>query len=297
MNKLAIIIPYFKASFFEDTILSIANQKDKRFTLYIGNDASDVNPQLIIENILKDINYRYYYYDVNYGKNCLTSQWERILSNIEEEWFQILGDDDLLSNDFVEVFYKELRNFKEDVNLIRFRDIRINEYNTPLESQSPYKKRGLYNIVDHLLNKFYGNTFSSLSENVFRKTAFDKIGFVKYPLAWHSDDMLLLQICNAEKFYFISDSHVLVRLSSQSISGSDTNLEKKSLASYMFFNDFLMISSKLSFFQKIKLFKIIRRFHVFFGLEKANELIKRKSFVGRVYVCIASFKDSFLKKV
>lgn len=37
---LAIVIPYYKLTFFEETLQSLANQSDKRFKVYIGDDAS-----------------------------------------------------------------------------------------------------------------------------------------------------------------------------------------------------------------------------------------------------------------
>lgn len=40
---LAIVIPYYKITFFEDTLESLAHQTDKRFKVYIGDDASPKN--------------------------------------------------------------------------------------------------------------------------------------------------------------------------------------------------------------------------------------------------------------
>ena len=34
---LAIVIPYYKYSFFEETLISLSNQPDKRFKIYIGD--------------------------------------------------------------------------------------------------------------------------------------------------------------------------------------------------------------------------------------------------------------------
>src|SRR5690606_12290872 len=102
MNKLAIVVPYYKIDFFEKTLVSIANQTDKRFKLYIGNDASPNDPQCLINQYLSEVNYEYYDYKDNVGGKSLVNQWERILENVEEEWFQILGDDDTISPNFVE---------------------------------------------------------------------------------------------------------------------------------------------------------------------------------------------------
>ena len=45
---LAIIIPYYKIVFFEETLKSLSEQTDKRFKVYIGDDASPENPANLI---------------------------------------------------------------------------------------------------------------------------------------------------------------------------------------------------------------------------------------------------------
>ena len=42
---LAIVIPYYKIIFFEKTLESLAQQTDKRFRVYIGDDASPDSPE------------------------------------------------------------------------------------------------------------------------------------------------------------------------------------------------------------------------------------------------------------
>lgn len=41
---LAIVIPYYKINYFEETLKSLSNQTDKKFKVYIGNDASENDP-------------------------------------------------------------------------------------------------------------------------------------------------------------------------------------------------------------------------------------------------------------
>ena len=43
---LAIVIPYYKLTFFEATLQSLADQTDKRFMVYIGDDASLESPDI-----------------------------------------------------------------------------------------------------------------------------------------------------------------------------------------------------------------------------------------------------------
>ena len=46
---LAIIIPYYKLTFFRETLDSLAAQTDQRFHVYIGNDASPEDPTNLLE--------------------------------------------------------------------------------------------------------------------------------------------------------------------------------------------------------------------------------------------------------
>jgi glycosyltransferase involved in cell wall biosynthesis len=119
-HKLAIIIPYYKIDFFEETIKSVAKQSNKNFTLYIGNDASPNDPLPIIQKYFKSSDYHYFDYKKNIGGQNLALQWERILENVQEEWFQILGDDDMISKNFTE-FYKNLPLVEDkEISVIKF---------------------------------------------------------------------------------------------------------------------------------------------------------------------------------
>jgi cellulose synthase/poly-beta-1,6-N-acetylglucosamine synthase-like glycosyltransferase len=63
---LAIVIPYYKIDYFEETLIALANQIDKRFKVYIGDDGSPNPPA---ELILK-------YHD------CLNIHYKRFVENI-----------------------------------------------------------------------------------------------------------------------------------------------------------------------------------------------------------------------
>ena len=46
---LAIIIPYYKLTFFEATLQSLAYQTDKRFKVYIGDDDSPEDCTVLLQ--------------------------------------------------------------------------------------------------------------------------------------------------------------------------------------------------------------------------------------------------------
>ncbi|ROI03799.1 glycosyltransferase [Kaistella haifensis] len=240
MNKLAIVIPYYKLDFFEETLKSVAAQTDKRFTLYIGNDASPDDPFPLIEKYFPEGNYHYFDYKENLGGKNLAMQWERILENVKEEWFQILGDDDMISENFVEEFYQNLPVIKEEnVHVVKIKQTIINEKGEALNTETQYAP--LTNAVEMFILKLFENHQSSLSEHIFSLTSYKTKHFKKYPLAWYTDDMAVLEFSQNRKIFFISTSKVLVRIFNNSVSGNNNHVfkQKKLEAKYIFLGDIL----------------------------------------------------------
>ena len=125
---LAIIIPYYKLTFFDSTLVSLANQTDMRFNLYIGDDASPENPSILLEKYREKIDFVYHRFDSNLGSKSLVKQWERCIAiSGKEEWIMILGDDDMLSENVVEAFYENLEEIKSVSNVVRFSTCKIDD--------------------------------------------------------------------------------------------------------------------------------------------------------------------------
>jgi glycosyltransferase involved in cell wall biosynthesis len=86
---LAIVVPYFKLTFFEATLESLANQTDKRFKVYIGDDASPENPSSLLEQYKESINFKYKRFYNSIGSISLVKQWEHCMTMVqEEEWMR-----------------------------------------------------------------------------------------------------------------------------------------------------------------------------------------------------------------
>lgn len=219
MSMLAIIVPYYKIDFFEETLHSVAAQTDKRFTLYIGNDASPNNPKSLIEKYFPEGNYHYFDYKENVGGKNLALQWERIIENITEEWFQILGDDDVLANNFVEEIYKALPEVNaRGTHLIKTGMVWINEEGINIENN--INDFGQVSAQEIFIKKYHGKIRSSLSENIYHTATVKQIKFNKLPLAWGTDDLSLLDFTSNGEIHYISKHLVNVRISKSSITGS-----------------------------------------------------------------------------
>jgi glycosyltransferase involved in cell wall biosynthesis len=221
---LAIIIPYYKYTFFEATLQSLANQTDKRFKVYIGDDASTENPTELLFNYKGQIDFVYHRFESNLGRTSLTKQWERCIALTEdEEWLMILGDDDALGNNVVEEFYLLLKSHKtECINLIRF-CLQI------IDSNGVFEKNDFlyqdYEPQQKLLERIFSiKETITINEFIFSRIVYNhNKGFVEFPLAWFSDYATWILFANMSGLYNIKNASVYWRLSGVNISSKSTD--------------------------------------------------------------------------
>lgn len=225
---LAIIIPYFKIDFFEKTLESLVQQTDQRFQVYIGDDASPVPPTELLEKYQGKFSFTYKRFKDNLGSVSLVKQWERCIAMMqEEEWFMILGDDDVLGENVVETFYKNLPEIEKLAHVVRCSSVLINEKDEPISQE--YHHPQLENAIESYCRKLRGESRSSLSEYIFRKESYNTFGFKDYALAWTTDDRALIDFSQNKPIFSIN-ALVKVRMSDQNITGKKDNLQPKILA-------------------------------------------------------------------
>ncbi len=254
---IAIVIPYYKKVFFRKTLTSLANQTDKRFTVYIGDDASPENPKDLIAEFSGKFNLKYKRFKNNIGKVSLTQQWDRCIALSEkEEWIMILGDDDYYGANLVESFYKNYQLFNGKANVVRFakqpifndgKTIADIQYNPALES-----------AASSFYRRITGKTTSTLSEYAFTRKTYNKFGFYDYPLAWQSDNRAWIEFSDNKHIYSINEAVVHVISSTESISGSTMFSSQKRKANLRFFNH--LIYEKLNLFDKEQSIRILHKY-------------------------------------
>lgn len=268
---LAIVIPYYKLTFFETTLESLANQTNKRFNVYIGNDASPENPKNLLEKYQGKFDFEYHRFENNLGRTTLVKQWERCIDLIgEEEWIMVLGDDDRLDKNVVHAFYENLEEIKSVSNVVRFASCKIDELGK--ETSSIYYNPKIGSSSDIL----FKGVRSSLSEYIFRKKQIENIGFKEFPLAWFSDVLAVLEFSNFKNIFSINEAKIYIRISDLSISGKKDNFKLKSKAKFEFYS-----------------YLLINKYHVFSNIEK-KELFFRlnKCFIDNKKEYILFFKIS-----
>jgi len=282
---LAIIIPYIKLFFFEETLRSLANQTDKRFNVYIGDDCSPENCSEVVAKYSNSLSIKYHKFENNLGSHSLVSQWMRCYSLIgDEEWVMFLGDDDLLSENCVEEFYKCLPEVELlNINIIRYSSIIINETSTFISHH--YKFPLVERTTTAYINKAKRKSRASLTEHIFKCIAFEKVGFIDMPEAWHSDDLIILEISNYNTIYTINSATAYIRYSNLSVSGNQSNVEGKYKATLTFLR--FLIGFKMEYFSKRE------RFYVIWYYFKKLKNYRKLTFFNAMIIIILLLKNLF----
>lgn len=215
-SKLAIIIPAYKDVFLCEALDSLTRQTNKNFTVYIGDDASPYNLSSVVERYKNSFNLVYKKFESNLGGKDLVAQWTRCVDmSFDESWIWLFSDDDVLDENCVECFYKNINQYNEDellhfnVNVIDEKGIKIGDTVFP-EHLDAYT---------FALHKFKGRLKSYVVEYIFSRSLYNKVGgFQKYDLAWNADDATWVKMALEKGIRTIADARVNWRKSSVNIS-------------------------------------------------------------------------------
>lgn len=223
-KKLAIIIPAYKPEFLEKALVSIDNQTNKNFQVYIGNDGSPHDLYAICRPFIEKNGWKYHAFENNLGGENLVAHWNRCVALSMEEWIWLFSDDDEMAPDCVEAFFKALKmNLKTHV--YRFNFSIINQ-NSSLIQTNKESSSELYAYTFGKL-RFERTLFSSAVEYIFSRGAFNRErGFVNFPAAWCSDDASWIAFTSQLPIRQISGGMVFWRISEVNISGG-TNAYRK----------------------------------------------------------------------
>ena len=254
---LAVVIPYYKLAFFKKTLKSLANQTDKRFKVYIGDDASLENPEDLLNSYRDKFDFVYHRFEENLGSISLVKQWERCIDLSEnEEWIMILGDDDYLDDKVVASWYENYHLFDKKAEVIRFASKMVMQDKNEI---SNIFEHPMWEIAtDAYFRKFNHQTRSSLSEYIFSRKTYNKYHFYNYPLAWNSDDQAWLDFSDNKPIYTINESNVYFRLSSLNVSGKKDNFLLKNKSQILFYKK--LIKEKLYYYDHAQRILFLRRY-------------------------------------
>jgi glycosyltransferase involved in cell wall biosynthesis len=254
-NKLAIVIPAYKSNYFDKTLQSIANQTNKNFVLYIGNDAGDRELQNIVIKYEDQVKIVYKEFRNNLGKESLVKQWNRCVDLVKEEkfvWF--FSDDDIMEPNCVDKFYEELAQTKELYDVYRFNTRSIGPTDEIIFENHEHPEIETSNEFARM--RLIGERLSAACEYIFKLNAFREIGgFIDFPKAWCSDDATWIKLASLTGIKKIHGAKVNWRTSNESISGSKDYKKSKIIALRSFLvwslaQSYLLIDKKFKKKQK-----------------------------------------------
>jgi glycosyltransferase involved in cell wall biosynthesis len=291
-NSLAIIIPFYKLTFFEATLKSLANQTNKQFNVYIGNDFSPEDCSDLIASYSDRIKIHYTRFETNLGGVNLVAQWERCLAMVgKESWVQFLGDDDLVSENFVSLFYEALpKIYKTNLNVIRASTYVINADGAHISKQFTHPV--LESAPIFFQRKFNKETRSSLSEYMFRKSIVLEKQFKSFHLAWHSDDMAVFEFSDDKDIFSVNAAHVSVRVSHLNITGDPKNYVLKNLATFQFME--VLFADNARHFSKAQKIILLKKLEMAcYNIPTLNHFIKVLELNSKYVGVQASFRVVF----
>jgi len=217
--SLAIIIPAYKGSFLKQALESISAQTNKDFAVYIGNDDSPEDLETIIKEFEKDLPIQYQKFEKNIGKESLIKSWERCVAlSHNESWIWLFADDDEMSSECVEAFYK--MNPRTE-NVYRFNmTMKVDQEKLLESTKYPASEQPREFLASRLAYRYD----SAMSNVIFSRNSYEKFGgFVEFPLAWGSDDASILEFARFGLIVTIPAGNVSWRQSDQNISANMTN--------------------------------------------------------------------------
>lgn len=220
-NKLAIVIPAYKAKYLGMTLESINKQLDRRFHLYIGDDNSPENLDKVVNEYIGKFPITYKKFNQNLGRKDLIAHWERCIDMVQNEqyvWF--FSDDDIMANNCVSSFYEALDKMP-DKDVYHFQ-VKIIDSDSKIVTPKGYNKQSFPPFLSkeqYAIGRLFFKYNSFAIEYVFKKQTFiEKGGFVKFDLAWGSDDATWMRMAENDGIYSIESSLVFWRLSEVNIS-------------------------------------------------------------------------------
>jgi len=219
--ELAVVIPFYKISYFDRLLSALSRQTNKNFTVYIGDDCSPSDPSSINRQYRKKLAITYHRFKDRLGHKHLTQQWERCLQlTKEEKWVWILPDDDLPAINVVEEFYSALDEINAnniDVARMPLQIIDSQDNIIDPHSEEPLIESN-YDFYSRIVR---GKTASSLGDNIFRKSKLESLGgFVEFPNAWGSDHATLLNVSSGSNIYCLKNTLLGFRMSGENISSN-----------------------------------------------------------------------------
>ena len=131
-NDIAIVIPAYRAADLHKTLLSLAYQSDKNFSVYVCDDCSPDDIKGIVDEFETPLRLVYHRFEENIGQKSISAQLKRCLTIVGSEGLVcFLSDDNELTRDCIRRLRKTVRKdpgydvYHWNANIIDYRGNRV----------------------------------------------------------------------------------------------------------------------------------------------------------------------------
>ncbi|MDY0302373.1 MAG: glycosyltransferase [Candidatus Moranbacteria bacterium] len=220
MVKFSILIPIIKGKFLDKAIKSVLSQSFYDWQLVLYDDCSKDDIDKIVEKYSADQKVIYLKGKKNIGLNDPSLVWNKMLSYADGKYICLLGDDDFLSDNYLEEINKLILKYPE-TSVFRAKLRRVGEQD---EFISEVKDLPEFETWDQLFyERNINKRMQSSSEFVLKKNSLEKIGgYVNFPRACGSDDATYLLLSKNGGVSSTNKTYAFWRKSSLNISDNDS---------------------------------------------------------------------------
>lgn len=279
-GELTILVPAWKTEFLQRALDSLAGQTEQGFAVLVVDDAGPSDIARICEGFPR---FRYVRFEENLGGKDLVGHWARCLELVETEWVCLFSDDDELEKDCVRAFL-EAQSAQPELDVFAFDPTVIGRNGETLHT--PERVGRTLSGTEFAKLRMEGRLWSFMPDHVFRKTALDRGGgFVRFPLAWNSDDATWVLLAGDKGIGTIPGPRVRWRWSGDNIS-SRPELALRKLEADRLYLDW--ISTRCDHGGDSRRFErtwIAKRIVFSYGL-RSSSLFKLARILGRQFVPI-----------
>jgi glycosyltransferase involved in cell wall biosynthesis len=218
VNKLAIIIPAYKSEYFAQALDSLANQTNKHFVVYVGDDCSPNNLKAICDQFTDSLQIYYIRFDKNIGARNLVDQWSRCVDMCKsEDWIWLFSDDDIAQENCVEKFYETLTQTNQYFDVYRFNTQVIDKDGNFLGAR-PHGPL-VESSAEMAYNLFLNKRGNSMPDHIFSRRIYESTGgFVKTLYAQGADWATSIKFSKERGMRIIPDALLSWRYSGSNIS-------------------------------------------------------------------------------
>jgi len=221
--RVSFVLPAYKRAFLKEAIASVLAQTCRDFELIVVDDCSPENLQEVLADF-DDPRLSYRRNERNLGGANLVDAWTHAMTFARGEWCVLASDDDLYEPSYLaemlrlteayptcDLFHSRPARIAADGRWLRLGDARV-AFETQIQMTHARAVLGLQQTAPDFM---------------FRRSAWERQGgFVKFPLAWYSDDATWISLarngvaCSPEVLF-------LCRTSGVNISARTDNLLAK----------------------------------------------------------------------